>query len=269
MYFVGRKCDSGMDKGVDPVIHPYIRVMTWNIAHGRGASVHQLLLSKSRIESNLRAIADILVREDIAIAAMQELDIFSFWNGGFSHLDFLQSQVQGLRFGFTGEHMSWPKLRYGTGILSSLPFSDRSSHRFADSAPMPRKGFVVGTASWPGDPDFQFDVVSLHLDFLRSGQRTRQAQTLIETLRERHRPCIVLGDFNSTWFEASSAVRLMCERLRLRAFEPEDTSLSTFFSIQKRWDWILLSKHFTFLDYQVHTDRLSDHRAISAVIGRV
>ena len=53
------------------------------------------------------------------------------------------------------------------------------------------------------------------------------------------------------------------EELKLRAFQPEDSGLSTF-RRGRRLDWILISEQFEFVDHRVFRDELSDHKAVGA-----
>ena len=109
------------------------------------------------------------------------------------------------------------------------------------------------------------DVVSVHLDFARAGVRRAQATELAATLRERSRPLIVMGDFNSTWNAEDDAVRMLANSLALKAWNPEE-SLATFPARGTRIDWILISDELEFRSHGVLPEVLSDHRAVLAEI---
>jgi endonuclease/exonuclease/phosphatase family metal-dependent hydrolase len=110
-------------------------------------------------------------------------------------------------------------------------------------------------------------VVSVHFDFSRESVRRRQAETLAARLAERGRPLIVSGDFNCSWEDEGDALRVLAERLDLRAHEPASGARVTHPFTGKRLDWILVSRRFEFTAYEVLADALSDHRAVAAVIG--
>jgi endonuclease/exonuclease/phosphatase family metal-dependent hydrolase len=230
-----------------------LRVMTLNVAHGRGTALHQTRLQRGEVEANLEAIARVLRRERPDVLALQEADGASFWSGGFDHVARL-SEVAGYPHRFRGRHVDAPKLSYGTALLATRPLEHPVSHRFARSLPTPLKGFVVATV---GD----LDVVSVHLDFLREGVRRRQVAELVEAWRVRDRPLILLGDFNVEW---GATLRHLTDALGLHAFAPEATDLGTF--QDRRLDWILISHGLEFVRYAVVADVLSDHQAVVAEV---
>ena len=227
--------------------------MTLNVAHGRGTALHQTQLRKGEFEANLEAVARMLRRERPAVVALQEADGPSFWSGGFDHVARLAEHA-GYPHRFRGRHVDAPKLSYGTALLATRPLGNPVSHRFARSLPTPLKGFVVAMV---GD----VDVVSVHLDFLREGARRSQVAEMVEALRSRDRPLILLGDFNVEWGET---LRHLADALDLSAFAPEAADLGTF--QDRRLDWILISRELEFVRYVVVPDVLSDHRAVVAEV---
>ncbi|MHC4732089.1 MAG: endonuclease/exonuclease/phosphatase family protein [Planctomycetota bacterium] len=228
-----------------------LRVMTLNVAHGRGTAAHQTGLGKDELEVNLEAVARMLRRERPAVVALQEADGPSFWSGEFDHVRRLAARA-GYPHRFRGRHVDAPRLSYGTALLAARPLENPVSHRFAPSLPTPLKGFVVATVG-------PVDVVSVHLDFLRAGVRRRQVAEMIEALRTRGRPLILLGDLNLEW---GDTLRHLADALDLKAFAPDATDLATF--QDRRLDWILISRELEFVRYAVVPDALSDHRAVVA-----
>jgi len=228
-----------------------LRVMTLNVAHGRGTTAHQIGQRKHAFETNLDAIARMLRREQPDVVALQEADGPSSWSGGFDHVRRL-AELAGYPHRFRGRHVDTPRLSYGTALLSTRPLGDPASHRFAPSLPTPLKGLVVATV---GD----VDVVSAHLDFLREEVRRRQVADLIESLGARNRPLVLLGDFNVEW---GDTLRHLAESLDLHAYAPDSKGLATF--EDRRIDWIFLSRGLEFVRYAVVPDVLSDHRAVVA-----
>ena len=88
---------------------------------------------------------------------------------------------------------------------------------------------------------------------------------MVHHLRGEHRPLIVMGDFNCGWFK-EDALRFLIEHLHLHVYEPQSRELPTYRSNRprRRVDWILASKHFEFVNYEVWPDRVSDHLAVAA-----
>jgi hypothetical protein len=68
---------------------PLLRVMTLNLAHGRGLAQHQSLLRRSQFGANLVASGQIIAREAPDVVALQEADGPSVWSGHFDHVQSL------------------------------------------------------------------------------------------------------------------------------------------------------------------------------------
>ncbi len=237
-----------------------------NVAHGRGESFHQLLQSGAVTVENLDLISAMLRREQADIVALQEADGPSYWSGNFHHVDYLAAQaayaraVQGLNVNGLG-------LAYGTALLSRFELAQARAVTFNSDQAMTPKGFVVSTIVWPGTPQLQVDVVSLHLDFSSAGLRRQQASELVDFLRGRDKPLVIMGDFNAEWLSGRSVVWYIADQLGLSAYQPAATGQETFPYNDKRLDWILISDELEFRSYQVVSDTLSDHRGVAAELG--
>ena len=245
-----------------------LRVLSLNIAHGRGERAHQLFLGEATIRHNLLEIAELLRRENIDLAGLQECDISSFWNGQFNHLEYIQKELSpSLPFGACAAHMKAPRLSYGTSIISCLPLREVEGFRFAERLPLPRKGFIAARLSWPDNSAFQFLFCSVHLDFLRLEQRMQQVKQLSMFLKEHNLPIIVVGDFNCGWNDSNSALRQLARECELHTYKPE-LETSTFRFRAVRWDWVMASEHFAITQHSVLSDRLSDHKPVVVEIIR-
>ncbi len=242
-----------------------LRVLTLNLAHGRGEGTHQIFLDDASIRANLDQTAAVLRSHAPDLVALQEADAPSFWSGGFDHVVYLGKE-SGLAHIVHGEHVSGPALSYGTALLSRLKLENPETLTFdPERVPVP-KGFVAATIRWPGATSVSVDVVSLHLDFLTEAARRAQASELIAMLQQRGHPVILMGDFNSDWHKPDSAVRYIARELCLSTYNPGAQGLSTFPRFDSRLDWVLVSGNLEFLSYQVLPDALSDHRGVLAEI---
>ena len=241
-----------------------LKVMTLNIAHGRGEGFHQLLQDTVTTRANLDQIANLLRHSKAHVVALQEADDPSFWSGNFSHVDYL-AQAGGYNRSVHGAHVAGLGLSYGTALMSQFELKRPQVITFDPGLSPTPKGFVVSTLSWPGQPDVEVDIVSLHLDFASKTNRRKQAEELIETLQDRQRPLIVTGDFNNDW-QADSALQYICQALALQAYRPEAPGLETFPLLGARLDWILVSPELAFRSYQVMTEAVSDHRGVLATL---
>jgi endonuclease/exonuclease/phosphatase family metal-dependent hydrolase len=146
---------------------------------------------------------------------------------------------------------------YGTALLADTPLEEPRSVAFADNW-RDTKGYVVASA---GD----IDVVSVHLDFLRPAVRRRQIRTLVEGVRTRTRPLVVLGDLNCRGQGRRATLPALIERLGLHPWldgEPTFPSLNP----RQRIDWILLSPELEFVEHRTLPDPVSDHLAVVADI---
>ena len=239
-----------------------LRVMTLNVAHGRGDSFHQLLQGSDTTLSNLDTIATLMKNTAPDVVALQEADAPSFWSGNFNHVDYLARQAA-FRQSVHGSHADGIGLSYGTALIANLELSEAEMVTFTPGlSPVP-KGFVVSTITWPGQPCIDIDVISVHLDFASQSIRRRQAGELIEKLRSRNRPVIIMGDLNTEW-QPETSVHYLVQQLGLVAYRPDSDELSTFPAFGERLDWILISPELQYRSYRVIPDVVSDHRGVVA-----
>lgn len=239
-----------------------LRLMSINLAHGRGNGVHQALQNEAAARRNLDAISALLAREQPHVVALQEADAASVWSGRFHHVDYLGQQA-GYAWGLHSPHATGAGLSYGTGLISRLPIDDHAAMTFVPAPAALPKGFSLATVRWPMT-GLYLDVVSVHFEPLRSAVRQRQAKALIAALADRGRPLVLMGDFNTGWDHEDGVLRDLAERLSLQAWSPDDESLVTYPRLGRRIDWILISDAFEFTGFRVLEDVVSDHRAVVA-----
>ncbi|MHC4157289.1 MAG: endonuclease/exonuclease/phosphatase family protein [Planctomycetota bacterium] len=225
-----------------------LKVMTLNVAHGRGDGPNQVLQKGKAIKMNLDQIGAVLRREGPDIAAVNQVSYLA--------------EKAGFAYSVRAEHVKGMNISYGTGLLSTPALREPLSVTFDPSPPTFSKGFTVATVDWPGEPNMEVDVVSVHLDFSRKSVRARQVEDMIERLSSRGRPLIVMGDFNSEWRSSKSAVRALAERFNLKAYQPASPRMDTFPLLGMRMDWVLISADLEFVTYQVLPDVISDHYAV-------
>ena len=242
-----------------------IRVMTINLAHGRGTSFHQLLLGGNKIKENLDSIVGLISREQPHVVAIQEADGSSIWNGSFNHVEYLLNG-SALDNSLQGFHVRGLGLEYGTAILSDFELTNINSYRLQRGVLTLPKGFVVSTIEWPYKPDLKIDIVSVHLDFLSDKTRIKQARKMLEILKNRNRPMIIMGDFNTDWNANDIVLKNLTKELNLKVYQPDNNELITFSYSKRRFDWILISDLFEFTSMEILADEVSDHRAVVAEI---
>jgi len=242
-----------------------LKLISLNIAHGRKDGRHQAFRAASTIRTHLDEIAEVLRREKPHLVALQEADGPSVWSGNFNHVEHLAEEAE-FAHCFRGEHVGGMKLSYGTAVLSQLPITRPASVTFDPSPPTLTKGYVIGTVAWPGREDFKVDVVSVHFDFSRKSVRAKQVKQMVERLSRRKHPLIIMGDFNCQFDGKDPSLSTLIEKLNLKCYKPKSETLNTFPKLDKRLDWVLISKDLQFRRYTNLDDVLSDHSAVLAEV---
>ncbi|MEH6517483.1 MAG: endonuclease/exonuclease/phosphatase family protein [Halioglobus sp.] len=239
-----------------------LRVATLNIAHGRGGSLNQMLIGKSRIERNIDTVGVQLAAQDAHVVALQELDVDSLWAGGFDHAARLMEGGR-MNCAVLGLHAQTWLYRFGTGLLSEILLTEPRVIDFEPTPPTTTKGLVSATMNWrQGEQVKSVRIASVHLDFSRKKARKRQLADIISAINESTVPIIVMGDFNEQWSSQDSVLRHLVEEAGMKAYQPESEDLPTYKS--KRLDWILVSRELEFVSYQVVGEEVSDHRMVTA-----
>lgn len=250
-----------------------LRVLTLNIAHGRGLSTYQGFHSQKGIERCLRRVADLLGKVDADIVALQEVDEDSHWNRRIHLLDFLQEQV-GYAHAYLGVHNRRSgklPLAYGNGLLTRFPIL-HAEHKAFGQASLGEKGFVCAELQTPHGI---LPVVNVHLDFRSRLRRVEQIERLIGFLDAKHYTSdgtphlspIVCGDFNSRSGKPTDAVRHLFRYLREQCayqLSPTGRGSSTFPSIMPMHglDFIFVPPGYSVRSARVLRSYVSDHRPV-------
>jgi endonuclease/exonuclease/phosphatase family metal-dependent hydrolase len=200
------------------------RVLTFNIAHARGASpVHQSLRSGTRLRTNLLKIARLITRLEADIVAFQEIDEDSRWSGSFDHLEFLRAHT-GLAYavyGVNNRRAGRFHLNYGNAFLSRFPVHHHENVPFGRGT-FGQKGFLFAEIDTPAG---RLPLVNAHLHHRSRPVRLRQAAQLMRHLdhQRAHRQArwrtgpILCGDLNNAAGRPDATAGL---RDYLAQFEP-------------------------------------------------
>jgi endonuclease/exonuclease/phosphatase family metal-dependent hydrolase len=245
-----------------------LRVLTLNIAHGRGLSTYQGFYGVRGIERNLRRIARLLQRKDADIVAMQEVDEDSHWNKHIDLLDFLKTEI-GYEHSHLGVHNRRGgrlPLAYGNGVLSRFPIEHAEHHAFGTSE-LGEKGFLY-TEHAMGD--LHLPVVNLHLDYKSRQRRIEQIERLVLFLEARHAQHasksylapIICGDFNSRSGKPNDAVAHLFRYLEVQcAYQIYPLKGRTFPSILPvhGLDFIIVPPSYRVLRCEILRSYVSDH----------
>ena len=122
---------------------------------------HLVFQPRPAHEANLDAISIVIRRESPDVVALQEADGPSFWSGRFNHVEYL-ARSSGYNYYLQCEHARGMGLSYGNALISALPLRNPSGSAFERSFITAPEGFLVSMIEWPGHPDFEVDVVSVH-----------------------------------------------------------------------------------------------------------
>jgi endonuclease/exonuclease/phosphatase family metal-dependent hydrolase len=255
-----------------------LRVLTLNIAHGRGLSAYQGFNSQKGIERCLRRVSVLLAKADADIVALQEVDEDSHWNRRIHLLDFLQEQAR-YAHAYLGVHnrrRGKMPLAYGNGLLTRFPIL-HAEHEAFGKASLGEKGFVCAELETPHGV---LPVINLHLDFRSRLRRIEQVERLIRFLDEKHYTSdgtphlspIVCGDFNSRSGKPTDAVRHLFRYLQEQCayqLHPTGRGSRTFPSILPvhGLDFIFVPPSYVVHSARVLRCYVSDHRPVLVELG--
>lgn len=263
-----------------------VRVLAYNIAHGRGATVGNWEGDLAEKRDRIDGIAALIAEADADVVILNEVDFDSTWSGhqnqaeaiarraGFSH--WTEQRNVDLRFIYG----SW---KFGNAILSRFPIVDAEivqfpAHRAWEQLLAGCKQGVVCTLQLS---EFQqVRVIAVHLEPRSEAVRAASARMIIDLAESSDAPCIAAGDFNSTPSDFPEAehsaagqnamdVLQKREQFRLYAKNLPSQDEMTFSSTRptRVIDWVLIPKGWRFADHRTASSKLSDHRPVIATVA--
>lgn len=247
------------------------KILTLNIAHGRGPILHQGLVKQKTILKWLDKIADLLVDHDPDLVALQEIDEDSQWNGNLDLLEHLREQT-GFSFssyGMHNRHAGKFRLNYGNAFLSKHPIVQEEVVAF-DKKKIGTKGFLYCRID---SPLGLLDFINLHLDFKSKRTRLIQCHEVKKFVLNKEveydifNPMtpIVLGDFNAQIKHKQDAAQFLLEEISAHShYRSYPVKASTFPSYlpRKAIDYILIPELFHVSHSEVIRRKVSDHNAV-------
>ncbi|GMV22659.1 MAG: hypothetical protein AMXMBFR57_26080 [Acidimicrobiia bacterium] len=228
-----------------------IRVLTYNIKHGRGNDDVVDLERTARVIESLRP----------DIVGLQEVDDMATRSGGVPEAAHLGRRL-GLHDAF-GRFMDFQGGAYGLAILTRYPIRRTESLRLPDGNE-PRVALVV-EVDGPAGP---LTIVNVHFDWVRDdGFRFAQADTVARFLDTLKTPYILLGDFNDV--PESRALALFKARATEAAKPPADRFTFSSTQPEREIDFIFYAPSAAFAAREVRVINepvASDHRPVLAVL---
>ena len=237
-----------------------LRVVTLNIAHGRGLAPNQALVESDVISDNLHETARYLDALDADVVGLQEVDKNCNWSGNSSQVKYIAENggFGEYRLGVNNCRAGRYQLVYGNALLSSYTVSQYQNYPFSDSS-IGGKGYLVA------DIEVDDRILTLcvtHLAPVGKKARRRQVQHIISTLERRDNPLVVMGDFNCE-LGKDGILEEMCTVLDLETVRQGSGADDTFrFLRGRRIDYIFSSRSLSVSNYHVGEAKLSDHRPV-------
>ncbi|MBK1876606.1 endonuclease/exonuclease/phosphatase family protein [Pelagicoccus mobilis] len=251
-----------------------IKLMTFNIAHGRGLSLYQGFSSARSIFKNLDRIAHIIREHQPDIVALQEIDASSHWNGHINLLDYLQSATEYpvSLHGIHNRRDGRKPLAYGNAFLSKHECKDWKVVTFG-SKKLGEKGFLEACFLVDGR---EIDVINLHLDFRSRRTRLQQVDKLLASIHQRsladpyHLPPIICGDFNTSSRSSRDALHQLIERSAHKEdynyYPKRERTFPSHFP-SRGLDFILLASPFEAKTTEVIRCLASDHLPVLTTLS--
>jgi endonuclease/exonuclease/phosphatase family metal-dependent hydrolase len=248
-----------------------LRLVTFNIAHGRGLNPIQGLTSPRKLRANLRRIAALLDQLAPDVVALQEIDERSRWAGNFDHLDYLRvhSRFPHSVFGINNRRTGLLNLCYGNAVLSQKSIRSAETVVFGQRQ-LGEKGFLYVELDVDGRI---LPLVNLHLHFGSRAQRLKQLERLLTWLREKHRlhgrtwavPPLICGDLNNPGHHDDATASLLSHLSDYGDYVMHPATGLTFPSPMPRraLDFIFLPEGCVRVRCEVIRSMLSDHRPVA------
>lgn len=248
-----------------------VRIVTFNIAHGRGLNPIQGLTTAAGLRRNLKRVAGVISHLNPDVVALQEIDQRSCWAGNFDQLDYLRG-LTGFPytvFGITTRREGLMNLAYGNAILSRHPIMASDAVVFGQRS-LGEKGFIFAEVDVHG---LLVPIVNLHLHYRSRTHRFRQLDLLLAYLREKRRSHggqwpvlpIVCGDFNTPGGSAADVTAALHRHLNdLGDYTRHPREGRTFPSPlpTRLLDFIFLPPRAGHPKCQVVRSMASDHRPV-------
>ncbi len=192
-----------------------LRILTFNIAHGRGLTPIQGLTMGRKLRINLRKIARLIDELKPDVVALQEIDQNSRWAGNFDQLEYLKAHTGFAHsvFGINNRREGLLNLNYGNAFLSRHPILDSENIVFG-ARTVGEKGFLFVELDIEGR---RVPILNLHLNFRSRVHRFRQVERVIRYIAEKHQheqtewhiPPIVCGDLNNPLTRPDATAELL------------------------------------------------------------
>lgn len=262
-----------------------LRIVTYNIAHGRGPVNGNWEGTAEGKEQRVLTIARRLKSLQADVIVLNEVDFHSTWSGHRNQAELIADaagfpyRVEQRNYDFRFLYGSW---KFGNAVLSRYPvvkaeLVDYSPVAEWESWLAGKKRGVVCTLRLSEERLVR--ILAVHIDTRSAEVRVRSVKAMLEVAGESDVPLIAAGDFNSTppGFPLSesdprghNAMRVLLDsgrfQTRLRPPSGEDDMTFSVPHPQSVIDWILIPAGWRFDEYRVLDWDHSDHRPVLATV---
>lgn len=235
----------------------HYRILTFNIAHGRGRALNQFLVPNFRRKEICLTIGLFCKTSNADIILFQEADFKATWSGNFNHISVINEKAEFPHQieGNNNTLESYLNNQYGNAILSKFKPVMTNNTPFSKES-IGGKG-VVQTSIQLNEGILT--IFNLHLQHNSAEARKEQLEIVGGLLEKTKRPYIIVGDFNAKI--ESDLLKSFIKKFDLHRYNGQEASDSSFrFSIfNSRIDFLLGSKEIRFHQCEIQKTNLSDH----------
>lgn len=161
---------------------PTLRVMAYNIHHGRGMDG----------KVDLNRLADVILASKADLVALQEVDNKAKRSGNVDQAAKL-ARMTGMHSIF-GKQIDLQGGEYGQAILSRFPLSEAKVHQLIGKPEWEQR---IALSVEVSHPKQKLTFVSTHLNHMNEENRIEQVEQLNELAEGWQHPAILAGDFNA------------------------------------------------------------------------
>lgn len=273
-----------------------IKVMTYNIAHGRGyLSMYDKssfgrnfnIKSKKEVFYRLDKISDLVKAEDIDILILEEVDFSASWS---YHIDEAMHIAKKAGFNNVVKGIKWSvdlpflKIRSGNAILSKYNLMWAQNKKFESESIWRR---LVGGHSYLSGlyliGNKPIKIIASHFDSDSAIAREQEATEIVEAVAESNYPVILAGDFNSVTSETKKENKKMRKKyldntieiiiesnlfdIDMDKLEPNRKFTYSAENPHRLIDYIFATPKLRINEYYVVKEKLSDHFPLVARIS--
>lgn len=233
-------------------------ISTFNIAHGRAKTFHQLLCSKKKIIQNCVKIANFLKQNHSDIVFLQEIDFNAPWSRRVQQLSIVNS-LNNYPYSCIGNNQqkqSFMNFNYGNAILSKFEIVYFQNMVFTNSS-IGGKGLLTCTIKINNQ---ELHLINLHLHHSSDGIRKNQLYQLQQYLDKVKIPFIIGGDFNTV--ETNTEIQNLILKYELNRITLDGYTFKLFRNT-KTIDFFLASNSIKWLSCNTIDSQLSDHQFVT------